>query len=603
MQFLESGYYKPCRILDKFKFYLGISPASKKTRLRCDSRTTTCTNWTVFNHWLSMTYLIAVFIVIIWLSLSLSYYRDKNSKKLLNAIRDAWGKPKSEPFNFDRIGKYAVHKTDSSFHRLSQQTLLDIDFPELFEFADRTTSRIGQQYLFNILIHPENDPVTLQSREADIQFFLDTPEVREEIQIELSSLSNHDAYQLATLFRPTYLERPKWLKFTIINIFVPVACILLSVKFPVMLMILMLSLAVNILIHYWNKKNIYQYVLSFSQLNLTINACDRISRKASRFKNKSVTEGVADLRPFQAKLNLLDKTNDGGLKGDVTLIFTYFIELLKASLLIEVFTLFHLIEKLESKKEVIGHMFRYLGEIDTAISIASLRSGSQPTCRPEFIPSIKNIEAIGLYHPLIVHCTKNDIKIKGHGILVTGSNMSGKTTFLRTLILNSILAQTINTCFADEFKTPFLKQFSSIRIDDSLLDGKSYYFEEVNLMSTIVKEARSPEQNLFVLDEVFKGTNTIERIAAAKAILSYLNQGDNVVVVSTHDIALAGMLESEYDLYHFTEVIDNGELRFDHRLKAGPLKTRNAIRILELFNYPVEIVEEAKEVSRRLDNA
>lgn len=551
---------------------------------------------------LNMTYLIVAFTVIIWLALSVNHYQEKKSKKILAAIRDAWGKPKTESFNFDRISKYAVHKSGSSFHKLSQQTLLDIDFAELFEFTDRTTSRIGQQYLFNILIHPGNDLAKLQSRELDIQFFLDQPEVREGIQMELSGLSNHDAYQLATLLQPIYLQRPKWLKFTIVNILLSVVCVLLSVKFPVMLLVLMLSLALNLLIHYWNKKNIYQYILSFSQLNLAINACDRISRKG-RFKNKSVSEGVSELRPFQAKLNLLDKTNDGGLKGDLTLIFSYFIELLKASLLIEVFTLFHLIEKLESKKEVIGCMFAYLGEIDTAISIASLRSGSLVTCLPEFIPSIKNIEAINLYHPLIVHCTKNDIKIMGRGILVTGSNMSGKTTFLRTLILNSILAQTVNTCFANEFKTPFLKQFSSTRIDDSLLDGKSYYFEEVNLMGTIVKEARSAEQNLFVLDEVFKGTNTVERIAAAKAILSYLNHGNNIVVVSTHDIELASMLAREYDLYHFIETIDNGELKFDHRLKAGPLKTRNAIRILELFNYPVEIVEEAKEVSRRLDKA
>ena len=541
-----------------------------------------------------MTHLIVVFIVIIWFALSFHYYHDKKSKKVLAAIREAWGKTKTGSLNFDRVSKYVIHKNNSPFHRLSQQTLVDVDFPEFFEFIDRTTSRIGQQYLFDILIHPDNDIVKLQSREPDIQFFCNEPEVREEIQIELLKLSNPDAYQLASLLQPTHLQRPKWLKFTIINIVLSISCVLLSIEFPVMLIVLMFSLAVNIFIHYWNKKNIYQYILSFSQLNNTINACDRILRKAPRFDNKSVREGVAELRPFQVKLNLLDKTNDGGLKGDLTLIFTYFIELLKASLLIEVFTLFHLVEKLESKQGIIRSLFTYLGEIDTAISIASLRSGTQTTCRPEFIPSAKNVEATNLYHPLIVDCAKNDIRIIDRSILVTGSNMSGKTTFLRSLILNSILAQTINTCFADEFKTPILKQFSSIRIDDSLLDGKSYYFEEVNLMSTIVNEARSSGQNLFVLDEVFKGTNTIERIAAAKAILSYLNQGNNIVLVSTHDIELANMLLNEYDLYHFTEAIDNGELKFDHKLKSGPLKTRNAIRILELFNYPAEIVEEAK---------
>ena len=99
--------------------------------------------------------------------------------------------------------------------------------------------------------------------------------------------------------------------------------------------------------------------------------------------------------------------------------------------------------------------------------------------------------------------------------------MSGKSTFLRSLIINSILAQTIYTCFADEFTSPILKQFSSIRIDDDLFDGKSYYFQEVGIMATLLAQVDSADQNLFVLDEVFKGTNTIERIASAKAIFPF----------------------------------------------------------------------------------
>jgi DNA mismatch repair ATPase MutS len=144
-----------------------------------------------------------------------------------------------------------------------------------------------------------------------------------------------------------------------------------------------------------------------------------------------------------------------------------------------------------------------------------------------------------------------------------------------------------------------VRQFSSVRIDDNLFEGTSYYFEEVKLMASLVAEV-GVQQNLFVLDEVFKGTNTIERIAAAKAILSFLNRANNIVVVSTHDIELAEMLKSEYDLYHFTEIVENNELLFDHKLKPGPLRTRNAIKILELCNYPIEITSEAREITGNL---
>jgi DNA mismatch repair ATPase MutS len=82
-----------------------------------------------------------------------------------------------------------------------------------------------------------------------------------------------------------------------------------------------------------------------------------------------------------------------------------------------------------------------------------------------------------------------------------------------------------------------------------------------------------------------------------------LNRNDNIVVVSTHDIELAGMLESEYDLYHFKETIENEELHFDHTIKPGPLTTRNAIKLLELANYPAEIIAEAKIISTTLKTA
>lgn len=179
--------------------------------------------------------------------------------------------------------------------------------------------------------------------------------------------------------------------------------------------------------------------------------------------------------------------------------------------------------------------------------------------------------------------------------------MSGKSTFLRTVTINSLLAQTIYTCFADEFTIPLLKQFSSIRIDDNLFEGKSYYLQEVTIMAFLLEQVNAPHQNLFVLDEVFKGTNTVERIASAKAILSYLNRNENIVVVSTHDLELAQMLAEEYDLFHFTESVENNKLHFDHIIKAGPLKTKNAIKILELANYPADITKEARQLSATLN--
>jgi DNA mismatch repair ATPase MutS len=104
-----------------------------------------------------------------------------------------------------------------------------------------------------------------------------------------------------------------------------------------------------------------------------------------------------------------------------------------------------------------------------------------------------------------------------------------------------------------------------------------------------------------LLDEIFKGTNTIERISAGKAVLSFLNTGSNIVFVSTHDIELAELLNDSYELYHFSEQVNNNTVDFDFKLKPGKLKNRNAIRILEINDYPKEVITEAIKISRELD--
>jgi DNA mismatch repair ATPase MutS len=197
----------------------------------------------------------------------------------------------------------------------------------------------------------------------------------------------------------------------------------------------------------------------------------------------------------------------------------------------------------------------------------------------------------------------NSITLIDKSVLLTGSNMSGKTTFIRAIGINAILAQTIGTCFAKECIMPPLRIFSAMRISDDLLNDKSYYFEEILTIKAMVEESQSETQALFLLDELFKGTNTVERIAAGKAVLSYLNKGQHIVFVATHDIELTVYLKDSFDLYHFTEVVENDKIAFDYKLRTGNLKTRNAIRILEINHYPIEVISEAKGLFEIMTNS
>lgn len=545
-----------------------------------------------------MEYLIIGLICILFIAFLIPNFQKKRSKKNLETIRQHWGKIKSEPFYFNRIANYAKAFPICSFHRLSQQTIEDIDFHALFEFVDRTTSKVGQQYLYKKMLEPTSqvtDPL-----EAFIQLFSKDEQVREAVQLELYKLSNEGAYFIPTLLSNQELKEPKWLKWLYVNLLIVVALVVLSFVDPGFLIILIVPLSVNMFVHYWNKNNTLQYLNSFPQLSSLIRVAGAVNRNGGIFEDQSVKKSITSLAPFQKQVRLISLENGTGIQSEFSQLGVYLLELIKSFFLIEVIALFKITNELEYKKREIQNLFEYIGKIDSALSVASLRAGTAQTCIPEFSTAAKTMEVSGLYHPLIEDCVGNDLTIKNKSILITGSNMSGKSTFLRTLIINSILAQTIYTCFARQFTSPILKQFSSIRIDDDLFEGKSYYFQEVSIMASLLNQVGFYEQNLFVLDEVFKGTNTIERTAAAKAILSYLNRGNHLVIVATHDHELAELLSVEYDLYHFTELIKEGELHFDHQIKIGPLKTRNAIKVLELSNYPEVVIQEAKLIASKL---
>ena len=520
-------------------------------------------------------------------------------KKKIEALRKQWGQAKNGEFNFNYISIYTDLNKENSFHQLSSQTKNDIDFDDLFCLVDRTNSNVGQQFLFDALSKPTNDTAALKLINEQAHLFTDNEQKRIQVQQLLASLGTKDAYFIATLLNENLPGKPTWYKWVFPYMILMLLMILLSPWHHSFILWLLIPLALNVFLHYQNRNDTKRFNKSFPQLNVLLRICKKLSLIELPFVNDTLKKSMRNLKSMQLKSSLLS-FDESTFKDELTQAFLYLFELIKAFFLVEFFTFYSLLKELKKNQPDILNLFKYVGSIDMALSIASLRAGHLQTCEPVFLPAEKKLSSTNLYHPLIMDCVVNDISVDSKSILITGSNMSGKTTFLRTVALNSILAQTTYTCFAEAFSSPIFKIHSSVRIDDNLLDGKSYYFEEVTVMASLINEVKQGYQNLFILDEVFKGTNTIERIASAKAILSFLNKNNNLVFVSTHDVELSALLADEYVLYHFAEIIKNNQFHFDHKLKTGPLKTSNAIRILEMYNYPAEIIEEAQNISKNL---
>ncbi len=282
------------------------------------------------------------------------------------------------------------------------------------------------------------------------------------------------------------------------------------------------------------------------------------------------------------------------MQTEIGALFEFIMETIKALFLLEPLMLFQVLKVLENKKKVLQELFEFVGTVDVALSILAFRRSLPYFTQPHIAQEAKNLSCKNIYHPLLQNFVANSIDVREKSVLLTGSNMSGKTTFIRTIGINAIYGQTIGLCFAEHFQMPVCSIHTAIRTSDDIMNDKSYYLEEVQTIKHILEAGNSGGINLILLDELFKGTNTVERIAAGKAVLSYLARRNNLVLVSTHDLELTDLLQEEYELYHFTELVEENKIRFDYKLKSGNLQSTNAIRILEINGYPAEIAAEAK---------
>lgn len=548
-----------------------------------------------------MNWILVILLVLLIFFLWNRHEQRKNLRRTSETLKRNWGLPKAEnTFSFHLISKYFDHTLDcnTSFHIISDRTAKDLDFDEVFKIIDRTSSKIGQQFLYYKMrsIGSKQD---LEQFKTLVHRFENDEALRLKTQLQLSRLNTSASYYFESLITSKPIKKPKALRLVYGLSFLSLTLIILSFINPIFIIFWIPVFATNIVFHYKNKWNISEYLDGVTQLSRTLTASQVISRYPeleSLFKDLGFIKKIE-----QIKLKTEFISFEKNLNNEFATVFWMISEFIKIFFNIEYIVFYSFIDSINHNKEALNAMFQFIGTIDCAISTASLKAGSIQTCHPEFVDH-KKISVCDIIHPLLKDCVSNNLNLIDNSLLLTGSNMSGKTTFIRSVAINSILAQTLNICFAKSYAAPFFKIYSSIRINDDVLENTSYYLEEVLTIKNLVDASKSENPCLFVLDEIFKGTNTRERIAGGKAILSYLNKGPHIVMVSTHDIELTDLLgDDHYQLYHFSEQIENETLCFDHKLKPGQLKTRNAIKILELYKYPDEIIQDALSTELNFD--
>lgn len=522
-------------------------------------------------------------------------------KKIKEKLLNEFGNLKTDSFDFESIESYFRKKDHTaSFQTLSDKTCNDLDFHELFMFIDRTNSRVGQQYLYNKLRNIPKVPSENRRNEKLLNEFTNNSDFRVAVQSQLSKLNDREVYYIASLFQDEILNPPKWYFIVPLLSFTSVLSFILAFFNPALFFVILGISVINIVIHFSNKKNLFNYSSSIPQLSKLNGVAQELFKYDTLKKiNPDLMKSAIIINKVNNRMSFFNLEVE--IQSDQRILFWAILELVKIVFLIEPLFLFGALKRIDTKRTEIEAVFQFVGEIDTMVSIASFRKGLNSFCIPEIIDDRKKLIVHEVYHPLIENCVKNNLVVNDKSILLTGSNMSGKTSFIRTIAINVITGLTINTCFSEHFTMPRMRVFSAIRISDDLMNDRSYYFEEVMTIKEMIEHSKNKYLNLFLLDEIFKGTNTVERISAGKAVLSALNKENNIVFVSTHDIELADLLKHEYDLYHFSEIVDHKTVDFDYKLKDGKLKNRNAIRILQINDYPESIINEAIEIAGELD--
>ena len=301
-------------------------------------------------------------------------------------------------------------------------------------------------------------------------------------------------------------------------------------------------------------------------------------------------ENLEKLEKVTRRISLLQGMQAGSFMGDAQGIL---LDYLLGITMWQVVTYNKVIRSLSRNEETYMAVYRAIGELDMAISIASYRHSVPWYCIPEF-SSEKKIEMEALYHPLLEHPVENSLSLE-RGCIITGSNASGKSTFIKAAALSAILGQTIHTCTARQMRMPKLQVITSMAVKDDLAAGESYFIREIRYLKRIL-DSLTEERIIFcAIDEILRGTNTGERIRASSAILKYLSRKNCIALVASHDKELTEILADEYENYHFSEEIGEEDIYFSYKIQKGPATSQNGIKLLEFAEFPDVIIKNAKE--------
>ena len=536
--------------------------------------------------------------------------QKKSEKKFIQDLYKKYGVLPERKYHVDELDAhismyYKKHRADG---QLDDITWDDLNLDEIYQKMNYSHSAAGDEYLYYRLRTPIKDAKELEEYEKRIRYFMQNEKERVALQVQFAKLGRMTKYSLYEYL--TYLDtlgERKSSKYYLAVLLVFVSLIVMFFSVQIGICMLLVVLCRNMIGYYKEQKEIEPYITCFRYIFRLLEAAEKIGKQPIAEiaeEREQLMRCCKSLEGYKRNSFILMSGTRGGTGVTSSNILEVILDYFRMMFYLDLIKFNQMLSEVRKHINEIDDMVAIVGKLETAVVIGEYRTGMKNGyCVPEFVSGKEDIclQMGQMYHPLLQEPIKNDVAVN-KGILITGSNASGKSTFLRAVAINAVLAQTIHTCMADSYQGSIFQIYSSMSLKDDLENGDSYYMVEVKsirrILQQVVEADKNGEKILCFVDEVLRGTNTVERIAASTQILKAFAKDNTICFAATHDLELTKLLEGEYENYHFEEEIVEDDIFFPYRLKKGPAVSRNAIALLKVLGYEKNLVADAESMAQ-----
>lgn len=537
----------------------------------------------------------------VFFGIAIFWNEHVGKKKLRSRLKMQFGKIPEREYDldeYDNISRY-YRKSKKDGFVIDDITWGDLDMDTLFPMVNNTQSSAGQEYLYALLRKPELSGGKLKRRKEIMDYFASHEEERLDVQMVFAKMGRMHKFSLADYMELMgNLDLRGGIKHYVCLGALFAALGLLFINIPLGVCAFLVVLTSNMLFYFRRKADMEPYLQTMQYILRLFRGGDQLAAMSIPELTKELDEIRSikkRFRGFRIGSGLVTSTSPTG--GIEQIVLDY----LKMILHIDFIRFYQMMKYMNQHMDGVEQLIAALGFLDGMIAAASFREALPSYSIPVLRHDRKaKMILVGGYHPMLQEPVKNSIR-EDQNILLTGSNASGKSTFLKMVAINALFSQTLYISFSKEYEANYFRIFTSMALKDNLLNHESYYIVEIKSLKRILDASKDGTPMLCFVDEVLRGTNTVERIAASVEILKSISQEHVMCFAATHDIELTHLLEDCFCNYHFTETIVDQDIQFDYHLYRGRATSRNAIKLLGLMGYDRKIIERAEKRTHDLE--